>query len=162
MTPTVQDQKNAEEKWKNKKKTMSEVPPVYLRDRSGTRFRREQVLNSIILFYLLSPFSCLYEIHVYMCMFCIYVSISVQSVYACLCTDMCRPKVNVKKTSPFHYSIIHWHTVSWSVQSFPIWLVLLASLHWGSLSPPSRAGITGNLPPTAHLHGFWTVVHMLA
>lgn len=133
---------------------MSEVPPAYLRDRSGTRFRREQVLNSIILFYLLSPFSCLYEIHVYMCIFCIYMRISVQGVHACLGTDMCSPKVDVKKISLFHYSIIHWHTVSRSVQSFPIWLVLLVSLLWGSLSPPSRAGITGSLTPTAHLHGF--------
>lgn len=72
------------------------------------------MLNSI-LFYLLSPFSCLYEIHVYMCIFCIYVSISVQSVHACLCTDMCRPKVYVKKkiTLPlFHYSLAHSLSIS--------------------------------------------------
>lgn len=48
MTPTVQDQKNEEEKWKNKKKKMSEVPPVYLRDRSGTRFRISVELNSLL------------------------------------------------------------------------------------------------------------------
>lgn len=38
-------------------------------------------------------------------------------------------------------------------QNWPIWLVLIANLLWGSLSPPSTTAITGRplLPPDSHL-----------
>lgn len=142
------------------KKYTSEVPSVYLRNRNGTRFRREQVLNSMILFNFLSPFTFLYEI-MYIC---VYLHVCEHKCTECTCMSLywrVGPRLMSRK---HHSSVIPLFigTVSQSVQSIPISLVLLASLFWGSLSPPSRTGITGSLSPTVHLHGFWTVVHMLA
>lgn len=94
------------------------------------------------LFFILF-FPLLYYVHVIYMEDCIYMFVYVRTCRGAVCMYSGRPKVVFEIHPQLLFHIIHWVMVSSAWQNLLVGLVLVASLLWGSLPPPSKTEITG-------------------
>lgn len=87
---------------------------------------------------------CACDIHGRLYMYvCLFADMSGGGVHVQWCACMSGPKVGIEIHLQLLFHIIHWVMVSSAWQNLLVGLVLIASLLWGSIPPPSKTEITG-------------------